>query len=310
MAYPDPTARPFGDIDLLAADPDGAQGALIAAGFQPMSEDERYRGQPHLPPLRPPGLPLLVEVHRAPNWPPGLTSPRTAELLDVSVPAQCGIEGILGLPPAHHAVLLAAHAWAHAPLGQLRPLLDVALVAANAEPNDLRRCARAQGVSELWNATVAALNALFGGARRSAALRMWARHLASVRERTVFEAHLTALMSPLWSRSPSQGIRVAIAALAADVRPLPEERWRDKLVRAGFAIADAGASVSVHDESTQKLARGPQDRRAHQEPRLTAGAPERSGHWESAGEVLVPSDPASGVGAGSSPTRCSDTDDG
>jgi hypothetical protein len=247
VAYPDPAARPYGDLDLLASDPRGAQRALLAAGFEPLGDEQRYSRLHHLQPLRPPGLPLLVELHKAPKWPNGLAPPSTAELLDAARPARCGAEGILGLSAARHAIILAAHAWAHGPLGHLRQLLDIALVAADAEPAEMRRLAGCWGASALWDATVATLRALFGGSRRPATLRLWARHLASVRERTVFEAHLTSWLSPLWCCPRPQGVRAATAAFAADLRPLPEESWREKLARVRLALAEAASSAAQHD---------------------------------------------------------------
>jgi hypothetical protein len=134
-------------------------------------------------------------------------------------------------------------------------LLDIALVAADAESTDLRRLAERWGASELWVATVAAIKALFGGSRRPATLRLWARQLASVRERTVLEARLTSWLGPLWCCSRWQGIRVGTAALAADLRPLPEEGWRDKLVRARLALANARTGASHHYATLQRLGR-------------------------------------------------------
>jgi hypothetical protein len=254
-AYPDPDQRPYGDLDLLASDPPALQRALIGAGFQPVADEVLHRGHHHLAPLQVPGLPLLVEVHRAPKWPAGLAPPGTAELVAAGGPARCGIAGILGLPAAHHAIVLAAHAWAHAPLGHLRPLLDIALVAAAAAPAEMRLIAERWGASELWETTVAAINALFGAARRPAALRLWARHLPSVRERTVFERHLTSWVSPLWCHSGPEGIRAAAAAIAADLRPSPGQRWRDKLGRTRIALANAAKGASEHDESIRELGR-------------------------------------------------------
>jgi putative nucleotidyltransferase-like protein len=251
--YPDPALRPYSDIDLLASDARAAQAALIAAGFEPLGDERRYAVLHHLRPLRLPGLPLLVEVHHAPKWPQGHEPPSTRELLEAAIPARCGVAGILGLPPAYHAVLLSAHAWAHAPLKHLRHLVDVALVAADIEPSDCARLAERWGASHFWEATVAALNGLFGGARSPATLRLWARHLAPVRERTVFEKHLTAWLSPLWSFPRSSGLRECAAAFVADLRPLRGEDWRDKLVRTRLALANASLGASQHDALLHEL---------------------------------------------------------
>jgi hypothetical protein len=247
VAYPDPRLRPYGDLDLLVSDPRAAQRALIAAGFQLIGDGRRYVGLHHLQPLRWPGLPLVVELHHAPKWPKGLEPPVTSALFETAIPARCGIEGILGLPPAHHAIVLAAHAWAHAPLGNLRHLLDVSLVADDAGPADWRALAEHWGAPRLWDTTVRALQATFGSARRPAAVTLWARHLASVRERTVLETHLTNWMSPLSSFSGFEAVGRAASALWADLLPLADESWPDKLGRTRSALLDAFVSASRHN---------------------------------------------------------------
>lgn len=244
VAYPDPCLRPWGDIDLLVSDSRGAQRALLAAGFEPVGDERRYEGLQHLQPLRLPGLPLIVEVHHAPKWPKGIEPPSASALLERAVPARSGIEGILGLPPAQHAIVLAAHAWAHAPLGNLRQLLDVSLLMAGAGQTECKALAERWGVSGLWNATVRTLAAIFGSARTPATVTLCTRHLTSVRERTVLETHLTNWMSPLWSFSGFEAVSHAAAAFAGDLLPLPGERWRDKLLRTRLALSEASLGAS------------------------------------------------------------------
>ena len=48
-----------------------------------------------------------------------------AELLELTQPSATGVPGLLAPVPAAHAVLLAAHSWAHAPLRRLLDLIDV-----------------------------------------------------------------------------------------------------------------------------------------------------------------------------------------
>jgi Uncharacterised nucleotidyltransferase len=253
VAYPDPALRPYGDIDLLVADSRAAQLALTAAGFEPVGDEARYVGLHHVRPLQLRGVPLLVELHHAPKWPNGHEPPSTAELLELGVPARCGVEGILGLPPAHHAVVLAAHAWAHSPLKHLRHLLDVALVASDAGRTNWSRLTERWRASHFWETTVDAMNGLFGGARSPLTLRLWGRHLTSVRERTVFEKHLTSWMSPLWCLGPFEGLREGSASFVSDLRPLQGERWRDKLLRTRLAVANASVSASRHEALLQEL---------------------------------------------------------
>jgi Uncharacterised nucleotidyltransferase len=247
VTYPDPVLRPYRDLDLLASDPGAAQRALIASGFDPVPNQRRYDDLHHLRPLQIPGLPLKVEVHHAAKWPAGLEPPQSRELLAIAVPSRCGVEGVLGLAPAPHAIFLAAHAWAHAPLGKVRHLLDIALVAGDAHPADLDSFAERWGASHIWAATVRAVNALFGGGRSPATVRLWARHLSSVRERTVFEKHLTSWVSPCWGLTASDGLRHGAAALAADLRPAGGERWPVKLRRTRLALANASMNASGHD---------------------------------------------------------------
>jgi hypothetical protein len=253
MAYPDPALRPYGDVDLLVADSRAAQLALIAAGFEPVGDEGRYVGLHHMRPLRLRGVPLLVEIHHSPKWPEGHEPPRNAELLELGVPARCGVDGILSLPPAHHAVVLAAHAWAHSPLEHLRHLLDVALVAGDAEGTNWDRLADRWGASRFWQATVDTLNAIFGGAPSPLMLRLWGRHLAPVRERTVFEKHVTSWLSPLWCFPPWDGLREAAAAFVSDLRPSHGEPWREKLVRTRLALANASVGASRHDAVLREL---------------------------------------------------------
>jgi hypothetical protein len=245
--YPDPVLRQYGDLDLLAADSRSAQRALIAAGFEPTGDARRFRAAHHLQPLRLAGSPLLVEVHHAPNWPDGLKPPAAAELLELGIPARCGARGILGLPPAEHAMVLAAHSWAHSPLGNLRQLLDIALVAGEAAHADLDALASRWGVADLWSSTVAALNAIFCDAASPLTLRLWARHLSSVRPRTVFEAHLTSWLSPLWCFPGSLGPTRTAAAFMTDLRPLRGEDWRNKSRRTWRALINARMTAVQHD---------------------------------------------------------------
>jgi hypothetical protein len=247
VAYPDPCLRPWRDLDLLVSDARAAERALIAAGFEYVGDRQRYVGLHHLPPLRLPDLPVVVELHHAPKWPKGLEPPDASALFEIAVPARCGIDGIIGLPPAHHAIVLAAHAWAHAPLGILRHLLDVQLVAGDAGSVDWQGIAEPWGASRLWGATVRALHATYGSGRRPAAVRLWARHLASVRERTVFETHLTSWVSPLWSFSGFESVRWTARAIREDLVPRPGESWRDKLGRTRGTLADASLSASQHN---------------------------------------------------------------
>ena len=141
MRYPDPTLRPFRDLDLLVPDAAEAQAALLAAGFVTALSPEPYVDIHHLQPLQWPGAPLLVEVHDRPKWPAGLPAPSRAELLASAIPGSTGVAGVMALPPELHAMVVAAHSWAHAPLARLGHLVDLAAVTAGLDRRSLDRTA-------------------------------------------------------------------------------------------------------------------------------------------------------------------------
>ena len=193
--YPN-RSRLFGDLDILVTDANETQRALIAAGFVELDDPEGlWVGIHHLPRLSWPGLPLHIEVHSRPKWLEGSSPPRIEELFEAAVPTSSGVPGLLAPSPAHHAILVAAHAWAHQPLGRLRDLVDVGALAAEADPWELDDQARKWGVPRLVATTMDALEAVLRG-RRTTPLRLWAGHVAEVRDQTVFEHHLERMLAP------------------------------------------------------------------------------------------------------------------
>jgi Uncharacterised nucleotidyltransferase len=239
-------ARAFGDLDLLVPDAQETQQTLLAGGF--VEEDDpggRWLGIHHLAPLRWPGLPLKVEVHDEPKWPEGLPAPRKAELFEAAVPAAVGVPGVLAPAPAHHALLLAAHAWAHQPLRRACDLLDAGSFAAEVEAAELSRLVRAWGLTRLWSTTSAALDAFLTG-RRTWPLRLWAAHVAELRVQTVLEEHLERLLSPFWGFPVSVAARHAARALGNEFRPAFDENWREKAVRSAAAVRRAFVPVTRH----------------------------------------------------------------
>jgi hypothetical protein len=247
--YPDPALRIFRDLDLLAPDPEAAQRALVEAGFVEVGDPEEYAEAPHLLPLAWPGLPLELEVHARPNWPPWLEAPAAAELLGEAVPSRTGVEGLLAPAPEAHALLVAAHAWTHGPLDRLRDLLDVLLLAAEADPAKLDRLARAWGLDRLWATTVATAGALFLDGAPPRGFRLWGRHLAAVRERTVLERHL-ARWTAWWSAlPPGRAARATLDELRFDLTPDRGETWGRKLRRSGQAVRHAFVRRSEHDRA-------------------------------------------------------------
>ena len=234
--YPDAALRPCKDLDLLVEHPARAQRALLAAGFVLTGDPELYRGIHHLRPLALPGLPLTIEVHSRPKWPDRLVEPPAAEVIEAAVPSATGVAGVLAPAPAHHAVILAAHAWAHEPLASAGRLLDVAAVAVEADREELEAVARRWDCRRLWGVSWAASEALFCGARAPLALRVWARHLAGVRERTVLENHVTRLAA--------QPLSGAARSAGRD----RDEPWSRKLARARMALGNAFVARSEHED--------------------------------------------------------------
>ncbi len=251
--YPEPGLRAFGDVDLIADDAASAQSALLAAGFQEVGDPSLYEDIHHLRPLQLPDLPLVVELHSRPKWVDGIAPPPpTDELLAAAIP---GPHGVHVLPAAHHALLLAAHSWAHEPLRRLRDIVDVAAVAEAGGWGEVEALAREWRVERLWRATVAASDAILYGRRRPLALRLWAQNLETARERTVLENHLQRWFSDFWIMSPHRALERVPATLAAELFPEEGEGWRSKLSRSGRAIRNATRRRSEHDEELAQRSR-------------------------------------------------------
>lgn len=206
--YPHPLLRPFRDLDLLVRDAEATQRDLIAGGFVEVGPVEKYEGIHHLRPLWLPELPVLIEVHSEPKWPYGIPPPPTEELLAAAVPATIGVAGIGTLPPGYHAPLLAAHAWAHAPLESLGDLVDVVAVASAGDVDQMGRLADRWGLSGVWKTTLAAASSVLVGRRsRPLAVRLWARHLPAVRGRTPLESYLVRFLNGFWALPTDRPLR-------------------------------------------------------------------------------------------------------
>jgi putative nucleotidyltransferase-like protein len=247
--YPDPALRPCKDLDLLVEHAPRVQRALRAAGFVPTGDPELYEGIHHLRPLMLPGLPVTIEVHTRPKWPDRIAPPPFAELLEAAVPSATGVDGVLALAPSHGAIVNAAHAWAHEPLACAGRLIDVAVMALEADPAETEALARRWGSARLWHTTRVAAAALVEGERRPVAMRLWARHLVEARERTVLESHMARVGGELWGAPRRHVLPAATVALAWAVRRAPGERWPTKLRRTRGAMQHAFRPKSVHDES-------------------------------------------------------------
>ena len=260
LRYPG-RSRWFGDLDLLVPDAEAVHSELRRSGFVEVGDPSLYVDIHHLRPLQWRALPLVVEVHSEPKWPQRLPPPRVAEILEASVPSQLGIEGVSAPDPVHHALMVAAHGWAHEPLRRLRDLVDVVALAGDCEPAEIERAARTWKLTRLWHTTYAAAEALFGeGTPATLPLRTWARHLPEVRERTVAENHLQAWLANYWALPLPDALRAHGAAIRHDLTPQHGESWGRKLARTGAAVGDARAPLSDHhralDDAAQSSAPG------------------------------------------------------
>jgi Uncharacterised nucleotidyltransferase len=246
--YPDDWLRPFRDLDLIVDDVDAAQSALIEAGFEEVGQPEIYEDIHHLRPLAFGVGPLVIELHREPKWPYAVGTPPSGDrLLRGSVPSSTGVHGLLTLSASDHAICLAAHAWAHEPLLRLGDLLDVSLVAAQSEAQELAERAREFGVDRIWASTIAAATAIFGAGRVTFPLRTWARSLAHGNRRSVLEGHAQKWLSPFAALPFPESLRAAGKQAAADLMPAEGEGWSSKARRVGAALRDARKPRAVHD---------------------------------------------------------------
>lgn len=251
--YPDPALRPFADLDVLVPDAHSTQQTLIRAGFRVLGDPESYMDKYHGAPLAWRNLPVAVEVHQRPKWVSGLEPP-DVDFFSVAVRSRTGLDNVLALPPAHHAMIAAAHSWAHEPLRRALDLVDVAALADAAggyEP--LRAAARSYGMSRLWRTTEAAAEALIDLRRPPRPLRLWARNLTEVRERTVFETHVARWLADFWALPPHQATARTASTLAREVGRSPDEQWSAKLARVRLAVRNAADSRIQHDREIRAM---------------------------------------------------------
>jgi hypothetical protein len=224
-----------------------AQRRLLAAGFEEVGDPSIFIDIHHERPLWLPGFPpLVIELHSQPKWVDGLRPPGLQELLADAVPSATGVQGMLAPSPAHHAVLLAVHSWAHVPLGRLGDLVDIAAVSHGVQRQELDRSARSWGVERLWTTTAAVLDSVVSEQRRSAAQLLWAWNLEQVRERTVLGTHLERLLSPFWALPSARAAVAFVRALVAEIEPAEDETWQEKLARIRKAGRNAFVQRSEH----------------------------------------------------------------
>jgi Uncharacterised nucleotidyltransferase len=245
--YPDAALRSYGDVDLLVPDAFAAHRTLLDAGFTLVGDPELYVDIHHLRPLLAPDVPVAIEVHSRPKWVDPLQPPAVEELFATATQSATGVNGMLTLPPAQHAVLLAVHSWAHEPLRRLRDVVDIAAMARGADRNELRRVARRWRVERLWRTTIAAVDSIFGDRPTPWALRLWAQNLARARERTVFENHLQRWLSDFWAMPVETATARVPRTFLDEIRPEEGETWKAKASRSALALRHAARPRSRHD---------------------------------------------------------------
>ena len=123
--------------------------------------------------------------------------------------------------------------------------MDVGALRVETDSAELERVARGWGLTRLWHTTTACLDALLVGTR-TWPLRLWATHLAELREQTVLETHLERLLSPMWGYPPPIAARRVGSALANEIRPAWDEGWDEKVRRSAAAVRRALAPITEH----------------------------------------------------------------
>jgi Uncharacterised nucleotidyltransferase len=249
--YPDPVLRPFHDIDVIAANAESVHRRLRAAGFVELGSSSYYDGRHHLVPLALPQLPLVVEVHRRPEWVSGSDPPSASLIIGRGSPAPLGIEGIRFPHATDHALLVAAHSWATLPLRRVLDLLDISLLAAAADRATVSQLAREWDLEGVWSCMIGVADALLGRSAAPVALRTWGRNLRNARELTVIEAHVRRLVSPFWALSAHRAVPAALQALGREFVPRPEDDWRAKRRRTAAAVRRPIRAKSAHDRAVE-----------------------------------------------------------
>ena len=249
--YPDPVLRPFRDIDVITANAESVHRRLRAAGFVELGSASYYDRRHHLVPLALPQLPLVVEVHRRPEWVSWSDPPSARWIIDRGSPTPLGIDRILFPNPADHALLVAAHSWATLPLRRLLDLLDISLLAAAAGRATVPELAREWDLEGVWSCMIGVADALLGRSAAPIALRTWGRNLRTARDLNVIEAHVRRLASPFWALPASRAIPAALQALGRELVPGPEDDWRTKAERVAAAVRRPLTSKSAHDRALE-----------------------------------------------------------
>jgi hypothetical protein len=250
--YPKPELRPSLDLDLLVPDARAAHGALVAGGF---AEQEVFHPDDHhhLRALEWPGALMRVEVHNTPSWPTWLAPPSTDELFEAATSESVLGHGVLALPPAQHALVVTAHMWREVPLVKLGQLIDVRVLAQEADPAELDRLSRDWGLRRLWARTDGTASRILGGEREQGrAGRFRAKRLETVSEATVLEAKVAELAAPFRGLPPGKAVVATARELLSEFSPEPYETWRGKITRTAGALRQSFRARSARDRELEK----------------------------------------------------------
>jgi hypothetical protein len=172
-----------------------------------------------------------------------------------AIPSRTGVAGLLAPNSAAHAVLLAAHGWAHDPLRRLGDVIDIAATLQDADRSRAAAYAREWGWDRLWKAMVSITDAVIVGGALPKRLSPWTRHLLSARDRKVFEHQLTLLLAPASSVPASQVPRALGRGVREVVARRNDESWAQKIRRSRKALLDALVEESVHEVGAAAPAR-------------------------------------------------------
>jgi hypothetical protein len=107
----------------------------------------------------------------------------------------------------------------------------------------------------MWVTTSNTIDSLVGHGRRPLSGRVWARHLWSVRERTVIERHLEQWLAPFSALPPLPALRSSLKRVAGEISLPPGETRRQMVARSARAVAHAFKRQSDHDRMLESTAR-------------------------------------------------------
>ena len=236
--YADPTDRPFGDLDLLTDEPERLQATLLASGYDyddaiGTDTDLPYRDPTfhQLAPLRHATLPVIVEVHRNPGWLAGMAPPQLSELIDRATPSRSGVDGLLTLDPAAHAVYLAVHSWRHRPFYRRQDLEDIqVLLEHDGTKTEAADLARAWGVGRIWGYYQNAIEARLGNEPARPMVRLLGG-TADSESRSVRSEYLGQYAGRFFVDHPIRHRAAIVRGIRGGLQPLEGERFRQKLAR-------------------------------------------------------------------------------